>query len=457
DGRLYRNGPGSFQAQGMPLANIVDGDGCVHAFDLAAGQVLYRSRYVQTRVRQEEMRAGKPLYGGIGHLPPSGVLAHLRGRNVRKPANTHVVHHAGRLLALHEGDWPYTLDPDTLATRKHDDLQGALAPGVHYSAHPKADAADGSLWNIGAQYVPTMQRGRLNLQLQVSMYRTDAEGCTARLGRFVAPYAAGSVHDFVLTDRHLIVMLSPLVLSRLPALLLARVAPFEALRWRPDLPTFFFVVDRNDPSHIQRFETDAVLAVHLIQAFVKDETLALDACCYTDAAPMHLAASMTQYKASPWVSSSVKRFVLRLPGKQVEVTNLSDYAFDFPRLSPVLRPGAQHRYVVGNFMDVYSPFTDLLGTLDLCTGEATLRPLRRPGDYSGEFVPIKKATAQSELDFWLVGVALDALSGISELLIFDGAQPQQDAICRLPLPHRLPMGFHGSWVSRAELAAAAAL
>lgn len=84
----------------------------------------------------------------------------LRFKNA---ANTSVVFHGGKLLALWEGGLPYRLDPRTLATLGEDDMGGRLRspfgwlertmqPHLPFSAHPRLDRRDGSLWNFGTLY-----------------------------------------------------------------------------------------------------------------------------------------------------------------------------------------------------------------------------------------------------------------------------------------------------------------
>src|SRR5207237_918628 len=76
-------------------------------------------------------------------------MRRARGGNA---ANTNVVFHGGRLLALWEAGLPHRLDPVTLETLGPDRLGGALGPGDTFSAHPKLDRSTGDMWNFGVTY-----------------------------------------------------------------------------------------------------------------------------------------------------------------------------------------------------------------------------------------------------------------------------------------------------------------
>jgi carotenoid cleavage dioxygenase-like enzyme len=73
-----------------------DGDGMVHGVHIAAGAASYRNRWVRTKAFLEEEREGGPLWTGVTERPDFS--------NPRVPfkdtANTDLVYHAGKLLAL---------------------------------------------------------------------------------------------------------------------------------------------------------------------------------------------------------------------------------------------------------------------------------------------------------------------------------------------------------------------
>src|SRR5690606_15569898 len=119
-GTLYRNGPNPQFPQ--PSAHWFVGDGMIHAFTLEDGAARYRNRWVRTPKWLAERAAGRPLFGGFGQpLPdaPGGVEGGV--------ANTNIMLHAGRLLALEEGHLPMEIAPGNLETRGYRDYAGAIA------------------------------------------------------------------------------------------------------------------------------------------------------------------------------------------------------------------------------------------------------------------------------------------------------------------------------------------
>src|SRR5690606_33169953 len=94
-GAFLRNGP---NPQFPPLGayHLFDGDGMIHAVELADGRARYRNRWVESAGLLAERRAGQALFGGLAayRLPDPEVLAEVGP--MKNTANTHVVRHAGR-------------------------------------------------------------------------------------------------------------------------------------------------------------------------------------------------------------------------------------------------------------------------------------------------------------------------------------------------------------------------
>lgn len=117
DGVLFRNGPGALEMGADRYMHPFDGDGMIVRFDLSARGVRYQNRFVATRERTAELRAGKMLHRAFGTNLPGGSWKNLLRLRFKNAANTNVIWHGGRLLALWEGGVPHRLEPDNLATR----------------------------------------------------------------------------------------------------------------------------------------------------------------------------------------------------------------------------------------------------------------------------------------------------------------------------------------------------
>ena len=144
-GTLFRNGPNpQFDT---PDAHWFVGDGMLHAFTLGDGKASYRNRWVRTPKFLAEHDAGRAIWSGKGFggqrlpdAPPTPVTD-------AGVANTNVIWHAGKLLALEEAHLPTEIDPKTLDTQGYVDYARGIAGPV--TAHPKIDPVTGELIFFG--------------------------------------------------------------------------------------------------------------------------------------------------------------------------------------------------------------------------------------------------------------------------------------------------------------------
>ena len=103
-GTYYRNGPDPLHPPRKgDTYHWFDGDGMIQCFNIEGGRVSWRNRWVKSEKFKRELAAGERLFGVFGNpmmSDPSVVGAEYN------TANTHIVEHAGRLLALMEGALP---------------------------------------------------------------------------------------------------------------------------------------------------------------------------------------------------------------------------------------------------------------------------------------------------------------------------------------------------------------
>jgi carotenoid cleavage dioxygenase-like enzyme len=136
DGAFYRIGADNQFAPTREEDIYINGDGMVTMVRFKDGHADLRSRYVQTRRWKLERAARRALFSAYRNpffYDPS-VADEVDDGN----ANTALVWHGGRLLALKEGARPYELDPVTLETRGVWDFYGELESHT-FTAHPKID------------------------------------------------------------------------------------------------------------------------------------------------------------------------------------------------------------------------------------------------------------------------------------------------------------------------------
>ena len=196
NGTLYRNGANpQFEAPG---AHWFFGDGMLHAFHLENGRASYRNRWVRTPKWLAEHDAGRALFGAFGRKLPDAPASVTDDGGV---ANTNIIFHAGKLLALEEGHLPTEIEPGTLATRGYCDYGGAIKGP--FTAHPKIDPVTGEMMFFGYN-----AGGPADLD-HVLRRRSTPAAVVTRFERFEAPYAS-MVHDFIVTENHVLFPILPL-------------------------------------------------------------------------------------------------------------------------------------------------------------------------------------------------------------------------------------------------------
>ena len=143
NGTFYRNGPNPQFPPRDPDHHWFAGDGMLHSFILRDGQVGYKNRYVRTQKWELENAAGKALFGTFGNPMTTDPAVLGKDGGV---ANTNVIWHAGKLLALEEGHQPFEVDPATLMPRGYVPYAGSAG---RFTAHPKMDPETGEMVFFG--------------------------------------------------------------------------------------------------------------------------------------------------------------------------------------------------------------------------------------------------------------------------------------------------------------------
>ena len=143
-GSFIRNGPNPlFQPVGR--YHMFDGDGMLHGitFDGTAAPRTGTAGSAPAGSRAE-VDLGRAVYPGLSDVMsfPDESLVGDAGP-VKNPANTHIIRHAGRYLALWEGGLPTEVTP-SLDTVGEYDFDGRLTGAM--TAHPRLDPRTGEMF-----------------------------------------------------------------------------------------------------------------------------------------------------------------------------------------------------------------------------------------------------------------------------------------------------------------------
>jgi all-trans-8'-apo-beta-carotenal 15,15'-oxygenase len=450
DGALYRNGPGRFERGGMRYAHPFDGDGHIVRLDIGPGGVRFSNRFVRTREFVAEKNAGRMLYRTFGTNLPGGLPANLLRLQIKNAANTNVVWHGGRLLALWEGGPPHRIDPHSLETLGVEAFDGRLRnrfPGplgwlarrlaahLPFSAHPRIDAETGELINFGLLF------GRPNRLL---VYRVDRDGRMAEpephtLSRY------SFVHDLAVTRRWLCFLL-PHADFDVPSALLGLKTPVGSLRIANDRPMQALLIPRSGGAmRTVALEDVPGFVFHIAQAFDgEDGTLVLDVVRYREY-PVFDDFEALFREGRPGMVPRLERITLEPGSGYCHLEPWSERAFELPVTAPdAFGEPRRHIYGIGAPPQRAAPFLTAIQRLDTRTGEMRARDFGL--DLAGEPILVPGTDGG---EGWLLSLMHRAGRQQTDLVILHASSLEIQATASLPC--LVPVGFHGSWVCRSQM------
>ena len=396
NGRYFRNGSNPPNADTM---HWFLGQGMIHGVELGGGKAnWYRNRYVRT-----------PLLDDGG-----GADTTLEDRT-RSLANTHIIGHAGKILALEEGHWPFELTKD-LTTVGAYNYNGKLNTGM--TAHPKICPETGELLFFAYSMTPPY----------LTYHRVSADGELVQTEE-IEVKGATMVHDFNVTRNHVIFMDLPLIWD------LENFAGGLPIRWSDEYGARLGVMPRNGTNaDVTWYDIDPCYVYHPMNAYEDGDRVVIDVC--------RLAHSMKAGEKD--VPPVLYQWAIDQASGKVSETQLDDRSVEFPRV-PDSRVGLPYRYGYTAEFGDGSPMATSFIKYDMQSGASTAHALGE-GRYGGEpvFVPTEGAT--SEDDGYLLSFVYDSAENKSELIIVDASNMAEPPVARVHLPVRVPAGFHGSWI-----------
>jgi len=423
-GALFRIGPNPQFEPKDPNHHWFFGDGMVHGFYVEDGAVKYRNRYVRTPKWELEHEHGRSLFGGGNPMHNDPLAAGNEGG----VANTNILFHAGKLLALEEGHHPFEVDLRSL------DSKGYVRPYKgNVTAHPKLDPVTGEMvwfaYGVGAPLSAGMSYGV-----------TDASGTVTRRDDFQAPYAA-MVHDFMVTQNHVLFPVMPLSASLQRAM--TGLPPFA---WEPDLGVHVGVMRRDgDVSSIRWFNAPPSYVFHPMNAWEEGDKLFADVMRYNVAPLFPNADGSPGEKAS----AQLVRWTFDLAGASdaIKEETIDDLDGEFPRVDPRFETlKNRHGWFAGDPGGAKTVRQNAIVHIDHQTGRRQVHALDG-GDATSEPVFTPRSADAPEGDGWITAVIYRAGEDRSDFAVFEALDIAKGPIALAHMPRRVPFGFHGNWVS----------
>jgi carotenoid cleavage dioxygenase len=247
------------------------------------------------------------------------------------------------------------------------------------------------------------------------------------------------MHDFAITARHTVLLDFPVVFSFDRLLKGLPVFGFE-----PDNGARIGVLPRHGkPDEIKWFKVEPCYAFHVLNAHDDGEEVVLHACRMKEfpkqlEPPERIPAERRKSMAVLY------RWRLNLKTGQVKEQPLDDVPADFPRIDDAhTGQVVRHGYTMRLAMDGFIKY-------DLKTGTSQTHLLGKRR-FGGEGVFVRLPGGKGEDDGWLVSYVHDEGAGKSEMTIVDCRDFTAAPVARILLPQRVPYGFHGTWLTAAQL------
>ncbi len=412
NGRYLRNGPNPMGDVDPATHHWFMGDGMIHGIRLREGEAeWYRNRYVGSAGVQT-LRGQPDISGPNWNDSPHG-------------PNTNVGGFAGTTWAMVEaGGCPVELTYE-LDTVGRNDFFGTL-PGA-FTAHPKVDPDTGEMhamvyawgqWLDHIQYVVVGRDGRVNRTVDI-------------------PLGMTMLHDMSLTGRYAVVYDQPVTVDI--DLAFAGRFPF---RWTPDYGNRIGLLPRDGQADdIIWVDIPIGYAFHPLNSYdTPDGKVVIDICNYPkmfDADILGPFGDRAMAKLERWEIDPVAR--------SVSVTVIDETSNEFPRHRGSLTAKPyRYGYCAAPSLDGQAGWPTIKH--DLQTGDRRVFD-HGPGRAAGEPAFVARPDGTEEDDGWLVTYVHDLGRNSAEFVVLDAADFDRGYVARVPLPQRIPFGFHGNWVS----------
>lgn len=422
-GTFYRNGP---NPKFEPLKNyhLFDGAGMIHAFEFSNGKVFYKNKWVKTSKFQIESKFQQSVFGGILDFR-GNKISFAQINKAYNASNTNLIWFNHQLISLWEFGEPYEIDPMTLETIGPANYIVDQQVGA-FTAHPKIDSQTNEMLSVS-------YNGCLDLP---SCYMNIFDKNGHSVGKSIdLPYRT-MIHDFTFTKNYMIVPI-------LPAQLDFSSSSRAMIDWNPKAKSSIAIYSRQFPYElIHSFEIPLCYIYHFFNSYeLNDNKIIVDAIIH-DIAPLfsrdenHDLIEPKYGKFLRWTFHIKENFFIE--------KIIDDSAFyHFPHC-PVKKLGQEYPTAFS-----YSQEGDIhqLRKINLINHNPEIEIYSSPPSYYlSEPYFVSASDALNEEEGYILAIRTSFDKNKSHLLIFN-ANSIVDPVAIIALPERIPLGFHGLWVS----------
>ncbi|RBP52762.1 carotenoid oxygenase family protein [Arenicella xantha] len=424
NGTLYLNGCGIFEQFGQRYDHIFECDGAITAVRFDNGKVYSASKIIKSEGLLEERKVGRHL-GSFAAAWPTRFKRMLFGGR-KNTSNTNVMPWQGKLYALNEAGKPVEIDPDTLNTVGETSFQSTIKGS--FSAHPHRIESRKSLFNYGLTY---------GKQTKLTVYQLPDVGDASVLCEIPLAHPV-MLHDFIVTENHLIFFIPPAKV-RVFRMLLA-LKPFQKnIAWSPEAGTEIIIVPIDQPKNIKRFHTDSFMVFHFAGAFEQDNRLFVDYVWYPDSALLGALGDGTKVswnELDSQVHGKLHRGVIDLESLHFESSPLWDGNCEYPQAST--------KRVAGRYNDIWMQSNEEIH------GQLIFRLSKLSSDGQLKHIPmdigqicLEPVLIEGEQNY-IASMVFDSNTQHSQLFIINSDTLEVTA--KIQMKQAIPLTFHGCWI-----------
>ena len=389
------------------------GNGMLHGFNFEDGKVSYKNRYVRTPYYEKDL----DIIGSFGDLSAS-------------PANTHIIKHADKFLALEEAHLPWEVD-ENLETKGAYDFNGKLKGAM--TAHPRTCPKTGELLFFSYSVMS---------EPYLTYYRVNPAGKLIQIEPIELPRAV-MMHDWNVTENHVVFMDLPIISDM--NLAVETGSPFG---FKPEFGARLGVMPREGSnSDVRWFDIDPCYVFHPLNSYEEGNKIILHVCRQQEA----MVGGFQDIYGGETTVARLWKWTIDLELGSVKEEQIDDAPCDFPRIDD-RRIGFKNDY--GYFTTLETDVESLtigrhLLKYDLVNGKRLTHDLGE-NVTGGEALFVPRTANSSEDDGWVISLAYEAETDRSKLLIINSQDFESAPVAEIYAPQRVPNGAHGSWVSKEQ-------
>ncbi|MBO9575319.1 MAG: carotenoid oxygenase family protein [Sphingobium sp.] len=440
DGTWFRVGPDPQYPKPDKYAGDImfDGEGHVSAFRFKNGHVDYKTRYAKTQRWKAQHAARRSLFGMYRN--PLTDDPSVKGLS-RGTANTQLFVHHQKLLVFKEDSPPVYMDPHTLETIDDYYTFGGKLKSQTHTAHPKIDSETGEYVSFGYE-----ANGLLSKDIHV--FSADRGGNINWAVTVQAPYA-GMMHDFAVTQKHVILYLTNMVSD------MDRInAGGVHFSYDSQRPCYLGIMRRGGDGRDLKWFTGANLfCTHVMGAWTEGDKVTVDM-DGGEGNQFPFFPSLHEPFDPVKGTGYIRRFTVDLSSRTNDRYQVETI---YPQITGVLSrqddrfhtlkyrwgfinstggPGRPGGWAI---IDHQEKKTQMCSVPDYSLSEMT-------------FVPRKKGAPEG--DGYLIGLGNSQKeAGRSDLIIFDTMHVAEGPIARVKMPFKCVGQVHGFWADASDLPA----